>query len=363
MRLGILGGGQLAKMLNLAAAPLGIDCLCLDPVAGVSASHCCEVITADYTDQQALRDFAQRVDVITYENENIPTETLDFLADQQVLPNRTAIEICQDRLSEKTLFNQLGIATAKYAAVDNLKSLQKACQQLGLPALLKTRRLGYDGKGQSLIKTDADIDSAWADLQGKDLILEQFISFDHEVSIIAVRGARQDSACYPLTDNLHQSGILRRSLAPYSNDTLQQQAQQYASTLLDHFNYQGVLAIEFFVADGKLIANEMAPRVHNSGHWTIEGSHCSQFENHVRAICGLALGPTAVDGYSAMYNCIGDMPTIEDITSTAFCHYHDYQKEARANRKLGHVTIHCHDQALYNTLCQQFDRQFTICDR
>ncbi len=363
MRIGILGGGQLAKMLAMAASPLGIDSLCLDPTADVSAKHCSTVITADYTDAKAIRDFAQQVDVITYENENIPSETLQLLSGEQLIPSPLAITTCQDRLLEKNLFNKLGIATTQFRAVDSLAALQRACHELQLPTLLKTCRFGYDGKGQFLIKNEQDIELAWKTLANNHLILEQFIHFDQEVSIIAVRGNQKQTVFYPLTQNYHQSGILRRSVASFNNVALQQQAERYASALLDHFAYQGVLAIEFFVVGDQLLANEMAPRVHNSGHWTIEGSTCSQFENHIRAVCGLPLGSTAAPGYTAMYNCIGTMPDMHDILAKPFCHYHDYQKQARAQRKMGHITVHCPDVDNFTQLCQQFDRQFGASNR
>ena len=257
----------------------------------------------------------------------------------RISPPTRALAAAQDRLSEKRTFELLGIPTTRYAAVDSRESLEAAVRAIGLPGVLKTRRMGYDGKGQFVLRSPSDLDAAWDALGKSPLLYENLVPFDAEVSIIAVRGADGDVAFYPLNLNVHREGILRLTRAPYGNAALTRQAQRAAKKLLDHFKYVGVLTIEFFVKRGKLVANEMAPRVHNSGHWTIEGAVTSQFENHVRAIAGLPLGSTAARGHSAMINLIGALPARDPLLVEAGLHWHDYGKSARPGRKLGHVTI------------------------
>ena len=339
MVIGILGGGQLARMMALAAYPLGLQTHCFDPTANVCAADVTSVTTADYTDDAAIMNFCQQVDMVTVENENIPIDCLQKIANiKPVHPNLLALTNAQDRYLEKTLFQQLDIATVAFQLVDSIETLQQACQTLGLPAVLKTRRLGYDGKGQFVIKTDEDIPLAWQQLQSSSLILERFCPFDIEVSIIAVRGHDQSIRFYPLSQNQHQQGILRFSIAPFNDDSLTRLARQYAESILCHTDYIGVFTMEFFVQQGQLFANEIAPRVHNSGHWTIEGAVTSQFENHIRAVAGLPLGSTAAIGYSAMMNCIGHMPKLHTALSDTHLHYHSYNKTAKPARKLGHLT-------------------------
>ena len=245
----------------------------------------------------------------------------------------------QDRLTEKRSFELLGIPTTRYAAVDSRESLEVAVRTIGLPGVLKTRRLGYDGKGQFVLRKPADLDRAWEALGKAPLLYENLVPFDAEVSLIAVRGLDGRVVFYPLNLNVHREGILRLTRAPYGSAALTRQAQRAARKLLEHFQYVGVLTIEFFVKRGKLVANEMAPRVHNSGHWTIEGADTSQFENHVRAIAGLPLGSTAARGHSAMINLVGEMPVRNVLLSEPGLHWHDYGKSARPGRKLGHLTI------------------------
>lgn len=340
MKIGILGGGQLARMLALAAYPLGIKTVCLDPVAQVSASYVTEVYTGDYLDKAMLKKFVEHVDVITFETENIPKEIVAFLQQSKpIYPSINALETAQDRLHEKKLFAQLNIATPQYFAINSLQELEQAVATMGLPAVLKTRRFGYDGKGQYVIRDASDMQAAWQMLQSHPLILEKFIKFECELSIIAVRSLSGELRFYPLTENQHREGILRISKAPFHDPILQQLAETYAKKIVETLNYVGVLAIEFFCCGQQLIANEMAPRVHNSGHWTIEGASTSQFENHVRAICGLPLGSTEAVGLSAMINCIGNEPILADILRISTAHYHTYDKTPKPQRKIGHVTV------------------------
>jgi 5-(carboxyamino)imidazole ribonucleotide synthase len=252
-----------------------------------------------------------------------------------------ALAAGQDRLTEKQLFQALKIPTTRYRAVASMPEMEEAIHGIGYPAVLKTRRLGYDGRGQRVIYSPAELGSAFNALAGAPLILEEFISFEREVSIIGVRNLQGETAFYPLAENTHRDGILRLSIAPYPDKRLQSLAQKYARRVMEHFAYAGVFTIEFFVKKGKLIANETAPRVHNSGHWTIEGAVTGQFENHMRAILGLPLGDTWAVGYSAMVNFIGMMPPLEEVLQIPGAHYHDYGKEPRPGRKLGHATLVC----------------------
>lgn len=344
MKVGVLGAGQLARMLALSAHPLGIELICMDPTPAPCAASVTKTITADYQDQKALSKFVQGLDVVTVENENIPTETAQFIQQHCCFyPSLQALQVSQDRLLEKNLFNELGIATPPYRAIHSLQDLKNAVAEISLPAVLKTRRFGYDGKGQFLIKTAIQVEEAWKTIGGENLILEQFIAFDREVSIISVRNVQGQILHYPLVENQHNQGILRVSKAPYHDNLLQKKAKTYAEAILNKFNYVGVLAIEFFHQGENLIANEMAPRVHNTGHWTIEGAVTSQFENHLRAICNFPLGDTRNRGYSMMLNCISTLPKLIDILAIKGAHFHTYEKQARKNRKLGHITLNHED--------------------
>lgn len=342
--IGVLGGGQLGRMLALAGYPLGLRFRFLDPAPDASAGQVAEQIIGDYDDPQVLARFAERTTVVTYEFENVPVVSAQLLAQHTtVYPLFQALEVAQDRLVEKTFFRNLGIATPKFLPVDTRDDLDHAVSQLGLPSVLKTRRLGYDGKGQRVLHSQADLDQAWAALGGTALILEELVHFDRELSILAVRGQDGAIVFYPLVENHHRDGILRLSLAPAPNLTadLQARAEHYASHILMALNYVGVLAIELFQAGGALLANEMAPRVHNSGHWTIEGAETSQFANHLRAILGLPLGSTAPRGCSAMLNLIGSLPDPPVLLTIPDAHLHLYGKAPRTGRKLGHVTLRC----------------------
>ncbi len=353
MNIGILGGGQLGRMLALSGYPLDARFRCLDPAPNGPMSHMAEQIVGDYDDADALMRFAEGLDVITYEFENVPVETARQLAQHApVYPPPEALEAAQDRLVEKQFFQRLGIPTPPFMSVDSRADLEAAVAEIGLPAVLKRRRMGYDGKGQAVLRAEADVESAWQALGGAPLILEGFVSFAREVSVLAVRSRDGATAFYPLVENHHRDGILRLSLAPapHLSPELQAQAEDYAARVLEALNYIGVLAIEFFVLDdgqqtvSRLLANEMAPRVHNSGHWTIEGAETSQFANHVRAVAGLPLGSTAMLGYAAMVNLIGAVPETADVLRVPGAHLHLYAKSPRPGRKLGHVNLRADDQ-------------------
>jgi len=342
MTIGILGGGQLGYMLALAGYPLGLHFRFLDPSPEAPVGRIANRVTADFNDQQALEKFSHGLEVVTYEFENVPVAAAKFLAERvPVYPPTAALEDAQERLREKRLFRKLDIPTTEFAEIATREDLDAAVKQVGLPAMLKTCRMGYDGKGQWLLRTAEDVEKARAELPGVPLILEKFVPFTRELSILGVRGREGEIAFYPLIENHHRGGILRLSLAPGPNLTasLQQEAEHAARKVLEALGYVGVLCIEFFEVGGRLLANEMAPRVHNSGHWTIEGAVTSQFENHLRAILGMPLGSTAAVGVSAMLNLIGEIPESAEVLNVSNAHLHLYGKEPRAGRKLGHVTV------------------------
>lgn len=342
MKIGVLGGGQLGRMLALAGYPLGCGFRFLDPAPEAPAGAVGELVVGAYDDPEALARFAAGLDVVTYEFENVPAAAADYLRERlPVRPAPGALEVAQDRLREKACFTGLGIGTAPYRSVDTRADLDAAIAAIGLPAVLKTRRFGYDGKGQFVLRAPADADAAWRALGGASLILEGFVPFERELSILAVRGVDGEIVCYPLVENHHEGGILRLSRAPAPGVTpaRRREAEVIAKRVLEALDYVGVLAIELFEHEGRLLANELAPRVHNSGHWTIEGAETSQFENHVRAIAGLPLGATAPVGHSAMINLIGDLPDPRAVLRAPGAHLHLYGKAPRPGRKLGHVTV------------------------
>jgi len=339
MKLGILGGGQLARMLALAGYPLGQDFSVLDPGDDICSAAMAKQLRGDYADQTLLAQLAEQVDVVTYEFENVPAAAVEFMAGKvPVYPPPQALATAQDRLKEKLLFGELGIATPAFTAVNSLKELEQAMQQIGWPAVLKTRSQGYDGKGQAVLRQSGDLAAAWQTLGGVAAIVEAFVPFEREVSILAVRSTTGEMACYPLTENAHRDGILHVSTA-LAGDAMQAKAVEYAERLLDRLDYVGVLALELFQAGDSLLANEFAPRVHNSGHWTQDGAVTCQFENHLRAICGLPLGMTDSIGHSAMVNLVGNIPAHEDVLVNRHAHLHLYGKEARPGRKVGHINI------------------------
>jgi 5-(carboxyamino)imidazole ribonucleotide synthase len=336
---GVLGGGQLARMLALAGVPLGLRFVFLDPAPDACAAGLGEHLCGAYDDPQALLQFARKVDLVTYEFENVPVSSVAQLAEQvPVCPGVRALAAARDRLYEKTLFNELDIPTPEFAQVDSLSDLERAVARLGLPAVLKTRSLGYDGKGQRVLREPRDLAAAWEALGGAGLILEAFVPFERELSLLGVRDHAGGLAFYPLAENQHRDGILRLSRCR-PGDALEAVARAYVRRLLEHLDYVGVLALELFQVGGRLLANEMAPRVHNSGHWTIEGAQTSQFENHLRAILGLPLGDTAAVDHSAMVNLVGRTPEPAAVLALPGAHLHLYGKSPRPGRKLGHVTL------------------------
>jgi 5-(carboxyamino)imidazole ribonucleotide synthase len=342
VRVGIVGGGQLGRMLALAGHQLGLACTTLDPAEGSAASQVAPSIVGAYDDRPALASLAETSDVVTYEFENVPVEAARFLAAQvPVRPGPQALEAAQDRLSEKALFAELGIPTAPFAPVDDLASLEDAIERVGLPAVLKTRRLGYDGKGQFVLHDPVRAEDAWRAVGERPSILEAKVAFSREVSVLAARGLEGDVVAYPLVENRHREGILRLSLAPAPEATpaLQARAEGFARAVLERLDYVGVIAIELFQVGEELLGNEIAPRVHNSGHWTIEGATTSQFEQHLRAVCGLPLGEATARGPSAMVNLIGALPDPADVLAVPGARLHRYGKAPRPGRKVGHVTI------------------------
>lgn len=342
MTIGILGGGQLGYMLALAGYPLGLHFRFLDPSPEAPVGRIAQRVTAEYTDHAALEKFSNGLELVTYEFENVPIEAAKFLAERvPVYPPPLALEAAQDRLAEKTLFRSLDINTTDFAPIAKPTEFEAAVTELGLPAVLKTSRMGYDGKGQWILRTTEDVARAKAQLPKVSLILERFVPFRRELSVLAVRSRTGETAFYPLVENHHRAGILRLSLAPAPGlePPVQRAAEDIAGRVLESLKYVGVLAIEFFEHEGRLLANEMAPRVHNSGHWTIEGTVTSQFENHLRAVLGLPLGSTSAAGHCAMLNLIGDLPEPSEVLAVPDAHLHFYGKSPRPGRKLGHVTL------------------------
>ncbi|WP_038038780.1 5-(carboxyamino)imidazole ribonucleotide synthase [Thermorudis peleae] len=339
--IGILGGGQLGRMLALAGIPLALRFRFLDPAPDAPASDVGELICAAYDDPAALATFGEGLDLVTYEFENVPAAAVAQLAPQlPVFPPPRALETAQDRLFEKQLFQACDIPVPPYAAVSTAEELQQAVNRIGTPALLKTRRFGYDGKGQVPVNHPAEAEAAWQQVQNVPCLYEQRVAFEREVSVLAARSRTGEIAIYPLVENIHRNGILFISRAPAPNaQHLQEQAAAYAQRVLEALDYVGLLAIEFFVVDNQLLANEMAPRVHNSGHWTIEGAETSQFAQHLRAVLGLPLGSTRARGHVAMINILGTIPAIEQLLALPGTHVHLYRKAPRSGRKLGHVTV------------------------
>jgi len=360
---GILGAGQLARMLALAAAPLGVECRAFDQVADACSAPHARLYAGDWYDREALARFADGMEVVTFDFENVPADSAEWLSQRvRVCPNPGALALSQDRLSEKSLFVELGIPVPAFAPVASRDELDAALDKVGLPCILKTRRLGYDGKGQFRLRARADADPAWAALGAQadtgGLIAEAFVPFEREVSVIAVRGQNGEFRTWPVTENWHVDGVLSASLAPARiSPEREQTAFAHARALAERLDYVGVFALELFCKDGVLLANEMAPRVHNSGHWTIEGAQTSQFENHLRAILGLPLGETSMRGHAVMLNWIGELPDMRALLDCPGGHWHDYGKAARAGRKLGHATVRADTpDALASRLTELGDR-------
>ncbi|HET7223178.1 MAG TPA: 5-(carboxyamino)imidazole ribonucleotide synthase, partial [Rhodanobacteraceae bacterium] len=349
--LGILGGGQLARMLVLAGVPLGVRFRIVDPAADACAGQLAPLLAAGWDAFDELEPFAREIDAATFDFENVPAATAEWLAARtRVAPNALSLATAQDRVLEKTLFRECGLPTAEFADITTRADLDAALARSGAPAILKTRREGYDGKGQFRIKTLADADAAWqalgAQADARGLILESFVAFDFEGSIVAVRGANGEFRAWPVTRNWHVDGILSASLAPAPRGVaIDKAAFTHARAIAEKLDYVGVFALELFVKGGQLLGNEMAPRVHNSGHWTIEGAVTSQFENHVRAVLGMPLGDTSGRCPSCMLNWIGELPDRDKLLAIPGAHWHDYGKSPRAGRKVGHATVCAPDAA------------------
>jgi len=352
-RLGIIGAGQLGRMMALAAYPLGIECRFLDTQAEAPGGQIAPLRVAALDDETELTALAQEVDVLTFDIENVSIAALEAVS--AIVPVRPAPAIvakAQDRLSEKRMFESLDIPTVAYFAISEANDLSLAATELGWPIVLKARRLGYDGRGQRTANSLDELHAAWEALGSRPAIAEAWIDFDCEVSLIGVRGAGQSNGAqdrpisfYPLSENRHRDGMLEASIAPFVNDALQAQAQHWMTAMMREHDYLGVLTIEFFVTHDGLVANEIAPRVHNSGHWTIEGAETSQFENHVRAILGLPLGSTRTRSTALMRNLIGSVPPRDRLLAIDGLHLHDYGKAPRPGRKVGHCTLLAADRS------------------
>ena len=358
MRAGIIGAGQLGQMLGIAARDLGIECRFLDPSVAPPAAAYGDVIQRPFDDADALAEIAESCDVITYEFENVPVVALQPVRDKlPIYPPTEALRQAQDRLNEKRLFERLGIPLPGFYAIDRRKDLNAAANALGLPMVIKTRRLGYDGKGQYVVRNEADKHAAWQLLGGQPLIAEQFVPFEFEVSSIGVRATNGETRIYALSRNVHRDGILHTSCSPVDAPGLSNRAADYVTRMMQHLDYVGVLALELFVVGDQLLANEFAPRVHNSGHWTIEGAETSQFENHLRAVTGMPLGSTDGRGHAGMLNLIGDIPAVARTLDHGVLH--DYGKSPRPGRKLGHITVVADSAAERDVQLKQIDRIVT----
>jgi len=358
MRIGIIGAGQLGQMLGFAAPAVDAECRFLDPSSSPPAGACGHVIQKPFDDVGALTELAESCDVVTFEFENVPVAALQQIENQvPIYPPVDALRHAQDRLYEKRLFEKLGIPLPAYRGIDTLEDMTSAADALGLPMVVKTRRLGYDGKGQIVLNDRRDIRSAWQALGSQPLIAEEWVPFDYEVSSIGVRNVDGDVAIYPLSQNSHTNGILRISRSPIDAPELEEKAASFVRRLLEDLDYVGVLALELFVKGGELLANEFAPRVHNSGHWTIEGAKTSQFENHLRAILNLPLGSTSGVGHAGMINLLGEIPDAARRHEAG--HLHDYGKAARPGRKLGHITVVCGTPEERNQLVEKIGQSVT----
>lgn len=338
-RVGIVGAGQLGRMLALAGYPLGIDCTLLDTSADAPGAQVASLVLGALDDPVALGKLAAGVDVVTLEIENVAVAALESLHGHiDVFPPPPAVAAAQDRLAEKTLFRSLGIPTAEFVTIDSVADVD-AAERLGWPVIVKTRRLGYDGRGQRIVNSRPELAAAWRELGGVPSIAEALVKFEREVSLIGAQGANGERVFYPLAENVHRNGILASTIAPYVDSTLQHQAEAWLTAIMSQLRYRGVLTVEFFHTATGLVANEMAPRVHNSGHWTIEGAETSQFENHLRAVLGWPLGDASPRGHAAMLNLLGRLPAREAVLEILGAHLHDYGKNPRPGRKVGHCTL------------------------
>lgn len=345
MKIGILGGGQLARMLVLASAQLGCEARVFAPPGDTCVEGLCPITRKRFDDEKALKQFFSDCDLVTYEWENLSLDTLRSASKEfpeRLFPKLEVLEIISDRFVQKTFFRKNDLPTTEFVLIEKSEQLRDAIQEIGMPGILKTCRHGYDGKGQKLIRKAEDFSSAWKELGGVSLIYEKFISFERELSLIACRSSRGEISYYPLVENLHMEGILRKTIAPAEKTakSLQDKAEYFAKQIAEHFNYVGVMALELFQCGNDLLINEMASRVHNTGHWTMDGAKTSQFENHLRAGLGKALGSTEKRSHTAMLNIIGDLPSLETIEkSIPGLFVHLYGKEPKLNRKLGHINV------------------------
>ncbi len=360
MRIGIIGAGQLGQMLGFAARELGHECCFLDPSDEPPAARAGPVIQAPFDDVVALSVLADKCDVVTYEFENVPVDALAEIENRAPIhPPLDALRHAQDRLAEKQLFAALDVPLPGYRAIDSLADIEAAITEIGLPLVIKTRRLGYDGKGQFVVRSADDAAEAWQQLGSAPLIAEQWVAFDVEVSAIGARNERGETKLYCLTQNEHSGGILRTSRAPVDNPSLTDAAHRHLQKIMQHLDYVGVLALELFVVGDALLANEIAPRVHNSGHWTIEGAATSQFANHILAITGQPPGAVETTGHAGMVNLIGTIPDAARKLGTGVLH--DYGKSPRPGRKLGHITIVAEDRAARDRELARIAESVTAC--
>ena len=334
-----MGAGQLGRMLALAGYPLGIDCVVLDRSAETPGAQIAESMIGDLDDPAALGALAESVDVVTLEIENVAVAALESVRRVPVFPPPAAVAAAQDRLAEKSLFRELDIPTVRFARVDSDADLDRAAAELGLPLVLKSRRMGYDGRGQRVVESRTQLSHAWLELGRVPAIAEAFTPFQRELSLIGVQGAGAERVFYPLAENVHRDGQLASTVAPYADTELQGQTERWLAAIMTKLSYRGALCVEFFHTREGLVANEMAPRVHNSGHWTIEGAETSQFENHLRAVLGWPLGDARPRGNAAMLNLIGTLPSRDKLLAIPGAHLHDYGKTPRTGRKIGHCTV------------------------
>jgi 5-(carboxyamino)imidazole ribonucleotide synthase len=361
VKVGVLGGGQLGRMLALAGYRLGIQFRFFDSKPDATVGQLGDLIDASYDDEAALARFCEGLDVATYEFENVPLEAARFIAERvKLYPPVAALEVAQHRLREKEFFTSLGIPTPKYAAANDPEQLLRALDMTGLPAVVKTMTMGYDGRGQFVVRDRAAASSAWELVGKRPALVEELVPFDRELSMVAARDLDGREVYYPLIENEHREGILRVSRAPVHDVSLQMRAaaEDYVRRIFHSLDYIGVLAVEFFQRGGELLANEMAPRVHNSGHWTIEGARTSQFENHLRAILSLPLGEADAIGEAAMVNLIGEIPPLRELLSIPGAHVHLYGKAPMERRKVGHVTVMGESARNVGTLAETLRRAF-----
>lgn len=362
-RVGVIGSGQLGRMMALAGTPLDVEFVFFDEATASPSSNL--GLNIKPSEDNALQQFINSVDVVTYESENTDLDLVrEINLSKPVFPGEASLRKSQHRLVEKNTFRDLGISTADFLRVTSKEELIQATKSLGFPIVLKTTTMGYDGKGQAVVKAEDDIDLAWSELAGNELIAESFVNFSRELSIIAVRSINGETKIYPIAENEHNNGILRVSRIPAKglNSKKQKQAEEFISTMLTHLEHVGVLTLELFDCEDGLVVNEMAPRVHNSGHWSMEGSHCGQFENHVRAICGMPLGDTnARHEAIAMINIIGLSGDRDSVLRLPNAHLHLYGKTERPNRKLGHINITANSEKKINSTLEELEAFIKEC--